>query len=317
MNGITMLIKLMKYSIYFILIFFMSCGDDDSIFQEPDISTICSTIVAASDEETAFRADINGQEWIADSIINARLFEEFIILEAISKRTNGEITRMRVEIRNPDFGVNSFDLRTSNQFIFETFKDDQLIVSRANCGYINLTKFNRASSTVSGTFQVDINGRPTDPSNIDITNGAFNDLEWKQVFCAPDFEELDMETEIFNTFKLIGIFESDDELVSFPPCDSETTITFAKSDLNGFERITISGETIFNRYQARVFNLNDTGFTTEDFTVTVQSGLPYELTFEAQFIQLIANTRITYTLEGNILTISNAALGRKMKLALL
>ena len=121
----------------------------------------------------------------------------------------------------------------------------------------------------------------------------------------------------FNTFKLIGIFELNDETVSFPPCNLSTTISFEKRDLNGFERIDITGETILNDFQASVFNLDESRFTTDDFTLTSQSGLPYELTFEAQFVQLIANANVTYTLEGNILTITNDLLARKLKLVLL
>jgi len=298
------------------LIFLIACGDDDSFFNESGPSAICTDIITSEDTQTAFKVELNGEEWV-DSIINARQSDEILILEAISKKVDDEITRLRVEIRDPEFGVNNFDLVTSNQLIYETLKDDVLIINIATCGYINLTEIDQANNTVSGTFQADINGRIVDPTDIDITNGVFNDLSLNPVFCRPDFEEEEIDIDIFNTFKLIGIFELNDEIVSFPPCNLSSTISFAKRDLNGFERIDITGETVLNDFQASVFNLDESSFTTDDFTLTSQLGLPHELTFEAQFVQLIANANVTYTLEGNILTITNSLLGRKLTLVLL
>ncbi|MEL6560787.1 MAG: hypothetical protein AAFQ94_21515, partial [Bacteroidota bacterium] len=67
-----------------------------------------------------------------------------------------------------------------------------------------------------------------------------------------------------------------------------------------------------NEYQGSVFNLDVSNFSTDDFTLTSFTGLPHERTFEAQYVQLIGNTRVTYVIEDNILTITNEALGRKL-----
>ena len=303
----------LKFVAFLLIILIGACGDDNPFFEEPGTSELCTNVVASTDTQSPFKVEINREEWIADSLIIARSDgDDRLVIEAISKKTDDEITRIRTEINNWEFGANNFDLRTSSQLLFEVIKDETLFISQANCGYVNLTEIDRGNNQISGTFQSDVSNRPTEPVNVSLANGVFNNLTLQAVYCQPEFENEAMDIDIFNRFKLIGIFELNDEIVSFPPCDTETTIQFEKSDLNGFERIDISGSTNLNAYRASVFNLDESSFNTDDFTITPITGLPHERTFEAQFIQLIANTRVTYTIEDNILNISNEALGRKL-----
>ena len=307
-----MIRNVLKYVAFLSIILMVACGDDDPFFNEQGTSELCTNIVTSSDNQTPFKVELNEEEWIADSLVVAKSTEDILILEAIGKETEGEVIRVRIEIANQAIGVNNFDLMSASRLLFEVIRDNVIIISQANCGYVNFTNIDQANNQVSGTFQADVSNRPTDPVNVRLANGVFNNLALQPVFCQPEFENETMEIDIFNKFKLIGIFELNDEVVSYPTCGSETTIEFKKSDLNGFERIDIIGNTNLNEYKGSVFNLDASNFNTDDFVLTSFTGLPHERTFEAQYVQLIGNTRVTYVIEDNVLTITNEALGRKL-----
>jgi len=288
-----------------------------SVHIEPNISSICTDEVESNDSITTLKAELNGEEWIPDSLISARLSENQLVIEAISKTLDGIYHKIKAELIDPQLGVNTIDRSTANQFVYETIENGNTVIDNAFCAYINLTKLDHTENLVSGTFQIDINGRLSDPVSIDITNGVFNDLTVTSLFCEPTYEQNSDEVDIFQNWKLLGIFDEDDQLVSNPPCHSLSTVAFEKFTVDEIERIEIRGNAVLNLYFADVFNLDEDSFSVLDFVITTKSGLPFEQFFEAQFIQVFANTEVTYIIEGNILTISNSTIRRKIKLALI
>lgn len=295
------------------MVMLCACGDDEPGFNAPVSDIVCNEAVSVTDDQTPFMVTLDGESWSADSLVSAGYQNDIFVLEAISRSIQDSVIALRIQIEEPVEAVNTFDLMSTSKMLFILRNDRFILTEAANCGFVNLSELNLANNKASGTFQANINSAFEEIGSFDITNGIFNDLTLSPLLCEPDYQINTGTYDLFREWQMIGIYDAAEELVSYPLCGTSTTIGFTDSEENNNRIITVAGNTGINDFNARVFNFREGSFTIANFQRTLIPSLPFETLFEGQFVQLLADNDVTFSIEGNILTIAYAPLGRELR----
>jgi len=305
----------MKKTTYLILIILFGCMQDE-VSLDDNFDNPCASSINFSDTSTSFATEFDGELWIPNKGSFSSYYDGKLKINAGDSLVQQGIWNIiNIQIDSPFIGYN--DISYSNEsFMFLHHTEDRLgYRAYVDCGFVKLTELDTINGSISGYFHGTIN-YPEDDLELDISNGVFNDLGITPLFCETQYDPKSIEVDLFHEWRLIGIFDIEGEIISNPPCYSITSISFTSEQNNNLTEYRISGQGVINSYWTDFELVDNSKISTSSITSTRVGGAEHDVDFEGHYFQLLGNSTLSYSIDGNILSLTSEKKSQGLKFLL-
>ena len=120
--------------------------------------------------------------------------------------------------------------------------------------------------------------------------------------CLPDIPQLEGEVSLFRTWYVHWLEE--EGTVLYPPCEGVSFIRFVEEDDEYF----FEGNLSINGFAGPITLPDSNTMQLAEYVITLAVGTEQQIAFERLLLQVFErNAALTYTIEGNLLTLTNPA----------
>ncbi|MFZ6012008.1 MAG: hypothetical protein ACOYXT_16820 [Bacteroidota bacterium] len=258
-------------------------------------------------QQVRFKADINHETWIPNFTSGGFFYGHHLqVWGSDSSSWNGISRRMSIWITNPRLGVNELTANGDNMILFSESDHRMGFSLSITIGKVTLTELDTLNGEVSGTFYGHFS---QGGKAISITNGEFNDIALKQLFCPVEYAETSGQAEMINgKWNLIGFLDQGSETLSYPPCERPVDLSFT-SNLNDGDntvpsyRYQLMGSGPINGFFMSYEFIDDSTIITSSLLSTRAGGPRYMSDYEERLFNSLASKQLKFRIQNNILTI--------------
>ncbi len=305
----------MKKTPYLILILLFGCSQDE-ISLDDNFENPCASSINTTDVSTSFAVEFDDELWIPNKGSFSSFYDGKLKINAgDSLVQQGVWNIINIQIDNPFVGYNDISYSSESYMFLHHTEDGLGYLAYVDCGFVKLTELDTVNGSISGYFHGNIN-YPAGDLEIDISNGVFNNLDITPLFCETSYDAKSIIVDLFHEWKLIGIFSIEGSIISNLPCNSSTSISFSSELIGDITEYKISGRSIINSYRTDFDLADNSTFNTSSVASTRVGGAEHQMDFEDQYFNLIGNSTLSYSIDGNVLSLINAEESKVLKFVL-